>query len=84
MSALGELHVLEGLPGVPRPEMVAMLEDLVEQARRGELQAVTMGLLYANGNFGTAVSLPAGGNVVSMLGALRMVEQRVLSMVEEP
>jgi hypothetical protein len=66
--------------GAPVPEVVAVLEDLLAQAKTGELQSFAFASQCADGAMVTGFT--DSTDVFAMLGALRLVEYKLLGGIE--
>jgi hypothetical protein len=64
----------------PVPELVELLDDLLAQAKSGELQ--TFVFVGECADSGMASGVCGGGDIFALIGALRVVEQRLISQVE--
>lgn len=64
----------------PVPELIALLDDLMAQAKSGELQ--TFAFAGTCADTGVVSGICGAGDVFTLVGALRVVESRLISQVE--
>lgn len=64
----------------PNIQVVAVLADLLEQAKSGELQSVAFAGQCADGAMITGFT--SSDDVFSTIGALRLVEHRLMENIE--
>lgn len=66
----------------PIPEVVSVLRDMLERAERGELRMVAGVAVMAGGEDVISFRSHAEGRVFALLGALRVLEHKLLERVE--
>lgn len=64
----------------PVPEPIELLNDLVAQAESGQLQ--TFAFVGTHADNGVVSGICGDGDVFTLVGALRVVETRLISQVE--
>ena len=64
----------------PVLELVEALEDLLAQAKSGELQSFAF--VGECADTGMMSGMCGGGDIFALIGALRVVEQRLIDQVE--
>lgn len=66
--------------GAPIPELVTCIEGLLVQAKTGELQSIAFAGQCSDGAMQTGFT--SSSDVFSIIGALRLVEHRLIEEVE--
>lgn len=64
----------------PVPELIELLNDLVAHAESGQLQ--TFAFVGTHADSGVVSGICGDGDVFTLVGALRVVETRLISQVE--
>lgn len=82
-EAPGNLVVLPTLEAEVDANVVEVLETVLAMAKRGEVTSVAAACTLADGDVSTSLRIPPGRAVFSLLGALKVLERRVLRAVEE-
>ena len=62
----------------PREDLVRHLEDIVTQAKSGELTGIIAVSLWQGGNVGSGWSLPNGHNLRTMIGELEVLKHNLI------
>lgn len=77
------LHVLAAPASEPNERLVALLRSILAAAERGEVVAFAGAILCADRSTGNAVSVPPAGNLIVLLGELRLAEERLVAQIHE-
>ena len=79
MSNVSKLNEHVRIPHEPNPKVIALLESMLAEAKRGEIFAIALSIVSADGGTSSGVSIPAGIGVTSkMLGALERLKYRLM------
>ena len=62
----------------PREDLVRHLENLVNQAKSGELTGIIVVSLWQGGDVGSGWSLPNGHNLRTMLGEIDILKHNLI------
>jgi len=72
---VADIHPIRTL--TPDPDVVAMCEQLLAEAKEGKIQGLAVATVEAEGTFGTAFEV-GGAAVLSLIGAVALMKHDLI------
>ena len=76
MKSVAKVHEINILR--PRKGLVSHLEDLLDDAKSGELTGIIAVGLWQGGNVGSGWSLPNGNNLRTLIGEMEVLKHKLI------
>lgn len=79
MSNVSKLNEHVRVPHEPNSKVIELLENVLAEAKRGEIFAITLSIVTADGATTSGISIPPGIGVTSkMIGAIERLKYRLM------